>query len=90
MVGVVVVDGNGQPEAVVSEAAVVAVPEDRRPWVTVSTVARRVVDGMVLDPSLEGERLLEAMSRVPATEYVVPHPLRVLIAEDVARVVTPH
>ena len=88
--GVVVLDGNGQPEAVVSEAAVVAVPEDRRPWVTVSTVARRVVDGMVLDPSLEGERLLEAMRRVPATEYVVPHPLRVLLAEDVARVVTPH
>jgi CBS domain-containing protein len=87
--GVVVMDGNGQPEAVVSEAAVIAVPEDRRPWVTVSTVARRVVEGMVLDPALEGERLLEAMRRVPATEYVVPHPLRVLTAEDVARVVTP-
>ena len=87
--GVVVVDGNGVPEAVVSEAALAAVPMERRPWVTVSTVARRVVDGMVLDPALQGEPLLEAMRAVPASEYVVPHPLRVLVTADVAAVVTP-
>ncbi len=87
--GVVVVDSGGEPVAVVSEAAVLAVPDDRRPWVTVSTVARRLVDGMVLDPALAGEHLIEAMQAVPASEYVVPRPLRVLAAADVARVVTP-
>lgn len=91
--GVVVVDGSGTPEAVVSEAAVLAVPDDRRPWVSVSTVARRLVDGMVLDASLTGEALLEAMRSVPATEYVVHDrgtgQVRVLTTEDVAAVVTP-
>ncbi|MBC7375788.1 MAG: site-2 protease family protein, partial [Frankiales bacterium] len=87
--GVVVVDGLGRPEAVVNEAALLAVPEDRRPWVAVSTVARRIVDGMVLDASLSGEALLAAMRALPASEYVVEHPLRVLATADVAAVVTP-
>ena len=86
---VVIVDGSGVPTAVVSEAAVLAVPEDRRPWVTVSTVARRLVDGMVLDAALAGEPLLEAMRRVPASEYVIEDPLRVLRTDDVAAAVTP-
>lgn len=91
--GVVVVDGSGRPEAVVSEAALLAVPEVRRPWVSVSTVARRLVDGMVLDPALAGEPLLAAMRAVPATEYVVHDrasgQVRVLTTQDVAAVVTP-
>ncbi|MGI8535256.1 MAG: site-2 protease family protein [Mycobacteriales bacterium] len=90
---VVVMDGTGEPEAVVSEAAVLATPEERRPWVTVSTVARHVVDGMVLDASLTGEALLAAMRRVPASEYVVHDRttggVRVLATEDVVAVVTP-
>lgn len=87
--GVVVVDGLGRPEAVVNEAALLAVPEERRPWVAVSTVARRVVDGMVLDAGLTGEALLAAMRALPASEYVVEHPLRVLVTADVAAIVTP-
>ena len=86
---VVVVDGTGEPTAVVSEAAVLAVPEGRRPWVSVSTVARRLEPGMVLDASLSGEPLLAAMRATPATEYVVTAPLRVLVAADVAAVVAP-
>jgi len=89
--GVVVVDGKGDPEAVVSEAALQAVPSDRRPWVSVSTVARHLVDGMLLDASLQGEPLLEAMRRVPASEYVVHDRttggLRVLATADVVAVV---
>jgi len=91
--GVVVVDGAGAPEAVVSEAAVKAVPEQRRPWVSVSTVARRLVEGMVLDAALAGEPLLAAMRAVPATEYVVHDAgtgtYRVLVTADVAAAVTP-
>ena len=91
--GVVVMDGSGEPEAVVSEAAVLATPEERRPWVPVSTVARRLVDGMVLDASLVGEALLEAMRQVPASEYVVHDRasgvVRVLVTTDVVAVVAP-
>ena len=89
--GLVVVDGSGALEAVVNEAALLAVPEERRPWVTVATVARRVQDGMVLDAGLAGQALLEAMQRTPASEYVVRYPtgeVRVLAAEDVAKAVT--
>ena len=85
--GVVVVDSTGRPRAVVSEAAVLATPEDRRPWVTVGSVARSLVDGMVLDASLTGQPLVEALRRTPATEYVVADGagFRVLAADDVAK-----
>ena len=87
----VVVDATGRAQAVVSEASVAAVPEQRRPWVSVASTARRLQDGLVLDPSLAGEALLSAMRRTPATEYVAADPrtgeLRVLVAEDVARAV---
>ena len=90
---VVVMDSSGEPEAVVSEAAVLATPEARRPWVSVSTVARHLADGMVLDPALAGEALLDAMRRVPASEYVVHDrstgAVRVLATQDVVAVVTP-
>ena len=56
------------------QASVLATPEERRPWVTVDAVARRIEDGLVLDPALEGEELLAAMRATPASEYVVPDP----------------
>lgn len=94
---VVVVDSTGRPRALVSEAAVLATPEERRPWVPVSSVARALQEGLVLDPTLSGERLLEALRRTPASEYLVADPvpvgeqprLRVLVAADVAAAVAP-
>lgn len=91
MRALVVVDSSGALLAVVSEASVLATPEERRPWVTVDTVARRIEDGLVLDPGLEGEELLAAMRATPASEYVVPDPsgpVRVLVTADVAAAVT--
>ena len=88
---IVVTDSAGRLQAVVNEAAVLATPEERRPWVTVGTVARRIEEGMVLDPALSGEPLLAAMRATPATEYVVPDPtgpVRVLVTADVAQAVT--
>ena len=88
----VVTDSAGRLQAVVSEAAVLATPQERRPWVTVGTVARRIEDGLVLDASLAGEALLERMRATPASEYVVPDPagpVRVLVTADVAAAVTP-
>ena len=89
--GVVIVDSTGRPRAVVSEAAVLATPEERRPWVPVGSVAKGLVDGMVLDASLAGEALVDALRRTPATEYVVLDGggFRVLAAEDVAAVLSP-
>ncbi len=85
----VVVDSSGRLQAVVSEASVLATPEERRPWITVDAVARRIEDGLVLDPALEGEELLAAMRATPASEYVVPGPLRVLVTADVAAALQP-
>lgn len=90
--GLVVVDGADRLEAVVSEAAVLATPEQRRPWVTVGTLARRLEPGLLLDPALGGEALLDAMRAMPASEYVAQDPatgeVRVLAAKDVAHALT--
>jgi Zn-dependent protease/CBS domain-containing protein len=88
----VVTDSAGRLQAVVNEAAVLATPVERRPWVTAGTVARRLEEGLVLDPGLSGEALLEAMRATPATEYVVPGrdgKVRVLVTSDVAQAITP-
>jgi Zn-dependent protease len=83
---VVVVDAHGRPEAVVNEAAVVATPPHRQPWVSVGDLARRLEDGLRLDPSLGGEDLLTALRTTPATEYLVRGDrLAVLSTADVGR-----
>jgi hypothetical protein len=90
--GLVVVDRADQPEGVVSEAAVIATPEQRRPWITVSALSRRVDAAMLLDAELRGEELLDAMRAAPAPEYVVRDAqghLGVLLAADVVRAVSP-
>ena len=83
----VVVDGNGRLEGVVSEAWVRQMPVERRPWVVVADGSRRVEPGLVLDPELSGDALLAVMRATPASEYVVPgSPPRVLVSADVAAV----
>jgi Zn-dependent protease len=87
--GLVVVDAADRLEAVVSEAAVIATPEHRRPWVTVGSLAKRIDPGLVLDVHLGGEDLLNAMRAHPAAEYVTRDPatgeVRVISADDVAK-----
>jgi Zn-dependent protease/CBS domain-containing protein len=89
---VVVVDGAGRPLALVNEAAVTATPEQRRPWVPVSSVARSIDPGLVLPMSLAGEALLEAIQGRPSSEYLVTGPdgevVGVLALTDVERAVT--
>ncbi|WP_157180776.1 site-2 protease family protein [Actinopolymorpha alba] len=67
----VIVDSNGRPTGLVSEAAVLATPEHRRPWVAVGDVARRIEPGLVLNAELTGEALVRAMGGMPATEYLL-------------------
>jgi len=68
---IVVVDGDGRPTALVNEAAVLATPEQRRPWISVGDVARRLERGLILDAGLSGEDLVRAMGGTPATEYLL-------------------
>jgi Zn-dependent protease len=68
---IVTVTGTGQPVGVVNEAALLATPEERRPWLAVSTVARRVADGLSLPVSIAGEELVRAITRAPASEYLL-------------------
>jgi len=68
---IVTVTSGGRPTGVVNEAALLATPEDRRPWVAVSTVARTLDDGLSLPVGIRGEELILAISRNPASEYLL-------------------
>ncbi|HEY5184523.1 MAG TPA: site-2 protease family protein [Actinomycetes bacterium] len=85
----VVTDSEQRPTGLVSEAAVAATPQERRPWVNVGTVARRLEPGLVLRTDLSGEDVITALQHTPATEYLVQDPdgrvQGVLSAADVQR-----
>ncbi|MGB9378650.1 MAG: site-2 protease family protein [Mycobacteriales bacterium] len=91
--GIVVVDSDGNPSAVVVEEAVSATPEQRRPWVTVGAVARALGDGLTMRADLIGSDIVTAIQAHPATEYVVLDDrgglVGVLRAADVAGVLQP-
>lgn len=74
----VVVDAYGRPVGVVSEAAVMATPPQRQPWISVSELARPVGDGLTLRTDLKGDALLAAVQEHPASEYLVVEPSGVL------------
>jgi Zn-dependent protease len=68
---IVTVTSDGRPVGVVNEAALLATPEDRRPWVATSTVARTLTDGLALPADIDGEELIRAITRTPAAEYLL-------------------
>lgn len=68
---IVTVDATGVPVGIVSEAAVEATPEDRRPWVATGSVARSLVPGMTLPATIAGEELIRAITLLPAHEYLL-------------------
>jgi Zn-dependent protease len=90
---VVLVDGDQRPRAVVSEASVLTVPENQRPWTSIADVARPLEPGLTLRDNLHGEAILEAMRTTPASEYVVVgrdgSVLGVLVTADVVRALNP-
>ncbi|QKW26755.1 site-2 protease family protein [Streptomyces seoulensis] len=67
----VVVDGHGEPLALVRESAIVGVPEHRRPWVSAGELAQDLTEGMRVSAELAGEQLLDVLRATPATEYLV-------------------
>jgi Zn-dependent protease len=68
---IVVHAGDEQLSGIVSESALLATPDERRAWVPVSSLARTVEDGLLLDADIAGEDLIRAMSHTPAEEYVL-------------------
>ncbi|MBO3752307.1 site-2 protease family protein [Streptosporangiaceae bacterium NEAU-GS5] len=89
---IVVVDHDGRPTAIVNEASVNATPEQRRPWVSVGSLARSLDPSLVLGADLSGESLLDAMRGSPAGEYLLVERggevYGVLATADVNRVFT--
>ena len=67
----VVVDADGAPRALVREAAIAGIPQHRRPWVPVGSLAQDLTEGMRVPAELSGEELLEHLRTTPASEYLV-------------------
>ncbi|GAB2977939.1 site-2 protease family protein [Nocardioides montaniterrae] len=86
---IVTISGSGVPMGIVDERAVLATPQDRRPWVAVSTVTRRIESGLTLPAGISGTALLAALRNTPATEYLLLEDdgsiCGVLATADVAR-----
>ena len=84
---VVIVDHEDKPIAILNETAVMATPEQRRPWLEAGALARTLEPSMVLPADLSGMALLDAIRRAPATEYLLVEPsgqvYGVLAARDV-------
>jgi Zn-dependent protease/CBS domain-containing protein len=68
---VVVVDHDSKPIAIVNEAAVMATPPQRRPWVDAGSMARSIDPSLILNADLQGMALLDAIRRAPASEYLL-------------------
>lgn len=87
--GMVVVDAQGVACGLVNDAAVRAMPQERRAAVAVIDVARRLDPSLVLSVDAVGETLLRALQLAPATEYLLVdadgHIAGILLADDVER-----
>jgi Zn-dependent protease len=70
----VIVDHESTPIAIVNETAVMATPQQRRPWIEVGSLARTIEPGIVLSADLSGMELIEAVQRTPSSEYLLIEP----------------
>ncbi|GHJ60168.1 peptidase M50 [Nocardioides sp. OK12] len=87
--GIVTEGPTGEPVGLVSEAALLATPLERRPWVPTSSVARSLEAGLRLPVGISGEELVRAITATPAAEYLLVQPdgsvYGVLATDDVDR-----
>jgi Zn-dependent protease/CBS domain-containing protein len=68
---VVIVDHEDTPIAILDEKAVSDTPAQRRPWLEARSMARTLEPNLVLSADLSGMDLIDAISRAPATEYLL-------------------
>ena len=91
---IVTTASDGRPTGLVNETALAAVPDDRRPWMPVSSVARTLEQDLTLPVGIGGEDLIKAMGRRPAEEYLLVEPdgriYGVLATADVDRAFREH
>ncbi|WP_243715064.1 site-2 protease family protein [Actinomadura bangladeshensis] len=89
---IVIADHDGRPLGLVSEKAVTATPEHRRPWISVGELSRGIHDDLTLPADITGDDLLDALRRAPASEYLLVEPdgrvYGVLAVSDVDRAFT--
>jgi Zn-dependent protease len=87
---VVVVEHGNKTIDIANEAAVMATPPQRRPWVDTGSMARTIEPGVILNADLQGMALLDAIRRAPASEYLLVDPagqvVGVLAARDLDQV----
>jgi Zn-dependent protease len=68
---IVTVTAHGEATGIVNEAALLATPAERRPWMAVSNVSRPIEEGLRLPAGIVGEELIKAITRLPAHEYLL-------------------
>ncbi|WGL50777.1 site-2 protease family protein [Nocardioides sp. BP30] len=68
---IVTVTATGAPIGLVNEAALLATPPERRPWLPTSAVARGLTDGLSLPATIHGEDLIRALGATPSPEYLL-------------------
>jgi Zn-dependent protease len=68
---IVTTDSAGEVVGIVNEQSVAAVPIERRPWVDVASVARRVDDQSVIEYDLVGEVLLTELRAKARQDFLV-------------------
>lgn len=66
-----VADSSGSLVALVKREAAAAVPEQRRPWVPVETLARDIHSVGIIPAALRGEEVIKAVQQHPADEFLV-------------------
>ncbi|HEX5596989.1 MAG TPA: site-2 protease family protein [Micromonosporaceae bacterium] len=66
-----VADSSGRLVALVDSAAAEAVPLQRRPWVSVDTVARGVAGVPAIPVGLGGEQVIRAVQADPGSHYLI-------------------
>ena len=67
----VIVDARGVPLAIGHQDAIAAVPEQRRPWVSVSSVSRPIDADTAIDRDLAGTELISEVARRGREELLV-------------------
>lgn len=90
---VLTLDHDGRPVGIINEVALEAVPAERRPWVSASSVSRTITEEMMVPADLTGEDLLKRLSQSATGEYLVMDRasgvvVGVLSARDVNSVLT--
>ncbi|GAB2465563.1 hypothetical protein GCM10027265_13720 [Jatrophihabitans fulvus] len=86
--GLVVIDAEHRPTAIVDERRIGALPPHRLPWTPVSEVSRPLADGGTVPVGIDADGLLEHMQQHPAGEYLAVddhgRPAGIIVAAEFA------